>query len=86
MLLVYVTWCLLVAVTSSLSSSVAFVIGRLHNTVLVKMLLSLCKSSKLHPRAWSAGVPLITVLVGQTRVDLSEFEGSLVGIVSSVAA
>lgn len=57
---------LLVAVTSSLSSSVAFVTGRLHNTVLVKMLVNLCKSSKLHPRARSGGVPLIIALVGQT--------------------
>lgn len=70
MLLVYVTWWLLVAVTLSVSSSVAFVLNRLHNTALIKMLMSLRKSSKLRPRARRGAVPLVPALVGQTQVDL----------------
>lgn len=54
--------CLFVAVTLSGSSLVAFVIDVLCNTILIKMLMCFCKSSKLHPRAKCGGVPVIPAL------------------------
>lgn len=78
---------LLVALTLSVYSLVAFVTGMLCDTVVIKMLMSLHKSSKLNPRAKCGGVPLIPALWGQVQVVLwiweppgphSEFHGCVV--------
>lgn len=50
--------------------TVHFLFGGLCNTVLITMLMSLCKSSKLHPGAKWGGVHFMPELWGQIQVVL----------------